>query len=263
MTPDEIVLRWSRATTHREKASLERDLREAMGTTSSDLAMLIPVSQYELTMRTRFLRSGSQAVWRLLDEESVQVGVVRKILVRAEGIAATRKIPLDEAVMAEYEDSQREAGPRSQSSAARGWDLIRATVHSMIEGELSGLDEIERKSLTEEVMVDVDVLIRQVKFRIRARAKNGVPKNWGLPSKQQAKASRRQFCADMRELGLDAPRPGRAPDMDEVRKTHRRVSADHHPDKRKEQGAADKFNSVNQAYKRILEYVESMKGSEE
>ncbi len=262
MSPDEIVQKWGESKTHREKAHLEQELRDKMGAKSIELVHILPgVSQYELTSRTRLLLSGSESVWKLVDDEAVEIGTVKRVLIRAEKVAAAKDMPLDEAVITEFEESQR--GPRQVSNTARSWSLIRESVLSILKKDLSSVHEMERQAVADEVTVELDVFIRQLRSKVRARSKSGIPKDFGSRPPAEVKADRRQFCADMRELGLDPPKPGRTPDMDVVRRTHRRVSADHHPDRRKEPEAVEKFHRVNQAYQRILKFVESMKGTEE
>lgn len=263
MGPDELVAKWAVATTHREKAELERDIREHMKTSSAELTVLLDgTSTYELTARTRFLLSGSEHVWKLLDGQSVQISIVKKVLFQAEKIASSKGLPLDDVIRDEYEELQRKAGPRSSTPSARGWELIKTTVESILEREMEGIHELERESVRSDIMADLDVFIRHARAKVRTRAKHGLPKDFTLVSEEQEKEMRRQFLRDMREIGVDPPRSGRLPDMDLVKKTYRRVAGDHHPDRRPgEAQVLEKFKRVNEAYQRILGYVEHMKGT--
>ncbi len=257
---DSAVEMWARAKTHREKAAAERVLREHMKVKSRDLTVLLPgASTYELQARNQFVLSGSEYIWSLLDDEEVQISVVKRILTSARNLAKSTGRRLDDVLRETYLDSQREAGPKAESVSSKKWELLRETMSSIISSELDGLHDIERRAAADEALVEIDVLVRQLKARIRSRLKRGLPKSWEAASERN---ERREFCADMRELGMDPPRSGKLPDMDEVRRTHRRVAADHHPDRRKDPGAKDKFQRVNEAYQRILVYVESKKGTE-
>lgn len=261
---DELVSRWGKAATHRERAYLEKEIREQLKTSSADLsAILDGASTYELTSRTRFLLSGSEYVWKLLDEDSVQISIARRVLVRAENIAASKGVGLDEAIRDEYEESQRGTGARG-STSSRSWDLIKSTLESILSKDLEDVHEVERESVRGDVMADLDVFVRQARAKIRTRAKHGLPKDFTLVSEEQEKEMRRQFLRDMREVGVDAPRPGRLPDMALLKKTYRRVAGDHHPDRRPgEPEVLEKFKRVNESYQRILTYVEHMKGTSE
>lgn len=254
---DSAVEMWKKASSHREKAVAEKLLRDHMKVKSRDLTVLLEdTSTYELQARAQFLLSGSEYIWALLDEESIQIAVARKMLALSRIQAKSTGRPLDEVLREAYLDSQREAGPKAESVTSKKWELLRETMMSIIASELDGLHDIERRAASDEVLVEIDVLVRQLRAKIRSRMKRGLPKTWEASSER---AERRSFCSDMRELGLDPPRSGRLPDMEEVRRTHRRVAADHHPDRRPDSGAAEKFHRVNQAYQRILEYVESKK----
>jgi DnaJ domain len=257
---DSAMEMWKQAKTHREKAAAEKILREHMKVKSRDLTVLLDgTSTYELQARTQFTLSGSEYIWSLLDKEMVQISVARRMLAISRIQASSTGRPLDEVLREAYADSQRDAGPKAESITSKRWELLRETVASILSSELDGLHEIERRAALDEALVEIDVLVRQLKTKIRSRIKRGLPRSWEVSSER---AERREFCADMRELGLDPPRSGRLPDMEEVRRTHRRVSADHHPDRRKDPGATEKFHRVNRAYQRILEYVESRKGTE-
>lgn len=254
---DSAVLIWKAAKTHREKANAEKILRDHMKVKSRDLTIILEgTSTYELQARTQFLLSGSEYVWSLLDEEEVQIAVARKMLTVSRLQSKSTGRPLDEVLRETYLDSQREAGPKAESVTSRKWELLRETMASIISSELDGLHDMERRAASEEMMTEIDVLVRQLRAKMRSRLKRGLPKTWEASSER---AERRDFCSNMRELGLDPPRSGKMPDMEEVKRTYRRVAADHHPDRRSDAGATEKFHRVNQAYQRILEYVESKK----
>jgi hypothetical protein len=257
---DSAVEAWAKAKTHREKAAAEKSLRDHMKVKSRDLTVLLSgASTYELQARSQFILSGSEYIWSLLDDEEVQISVARRILVSARTMSKSTGRNLDDVLREVYLDSQREAGPKAESISSKKWELLRETVSSIVSSELDGLHDIERRAALDEALIEIDVLVRQLKAKIRSRLKKGLPKSWEAVSERN---ERREFCADMRELGMDPPRSGRLPNMDEVRRTHRRVAADHHPDRRKDQGAKDKFQRVNEAYQRILAYVGSKKGTE-
>lgn len=248
---------WKKASTHREKALVEKSLREHMKVSSVDLNVILDgASKYEVMMRTHFLLSGSEYVWSMLDEEKVQIAVVKKLLRDSVRVAKVLGRPLDDVLRESFLGSQKDAGPRSRSSLASGWDLVRESMSVIIGKELGGLLDIEKDSVMKEAMVDVDLLIRQVRARIKAKTKTGLPKDWQAGPDR---SSRRDFCSDMKELGLDPPKPGRMPDMAEVKRAYRRSAADHHPDRRPDEGAKLKYERVNESYQRILVYVETRK----
>jgi hypothetical protein len=258
---DSIVSEWKAASTHRERAMAENSLRKHMKVPSADLSIILEgAKNLEVRNRTQFFLSGSEYVWKILDEEKVKMATAVRLLREATRISKALGRPLDDVLKERFLESQRRAGPRSgprpSSSSSNGWDLVRETLSSIIRKELDGLLDVEKSALMAEAMVEVDVLVRHLRSKIRSKTKSGLPKDWeaGLE-----KAERKEFCSDMRELGLDPPKPGRMPDMAQVKNSYRRVAADHHPDRRQDSGAKEKFRRVNESYQRILAYVESKK----
>lgn len=255
------------AETHRQRAEIERRLRMVMRVQSKEVPVLLSnCTAYEVEARSAILSAGSDLAWRILDEDRVSLRTVLLMVRRAKSAADSSGRGLDAELADEYGAIKSGTSPirgrngrtvlrrPMRARTADEWKRIRTITESIVSREMSELDEVEREAIIFDLRVDIDVLVRQYKSRIKTRVKNGLRGDWN------DRTERRKMIAALRALGMDPPSPGGVPDMDLVRRTFRRVAADSHPDRHQgNEHVASVFRSVNQAYQTIVEYVNFVK----
>jgi hypothetical protein len=269
-TVDQLVLKYTSITSQRDKAILEQEIYEAMTAGGKDFRFedmrhIIPdVSGYDLQNRKYLLRNASDHIWKLI-EEGLSLRQARKTLFEARKIAELRGQDIEEcfkkihqSILNESDEVHSKNGifykrkPGARKST--DWIQIEALASKLFAEEL-GEDGLDSDTLRTEFIVELKILIKQYKVKSAARRET-VTANKNMLDGEE-KNLRRQVILAFRDLGLDAPKPGKRPDMKLISRTYRRLAADNHPDKHGGQDhVLEKFRSVNNAYKLIERYDE-------